>query len=121
MDDAVVSCPARRKVAIWDIISSSVMRDLGSSEAFALTAADLGRAFSMRGDGSGKRRTEDTHDVLLLLSAAGEDGLGLLVDQCLREVVDHLECFAETSVVFRRYVLNKLEDRHGNPGPNRAE
>ena len=64
MDEAVVSCPARRNVAIWDIISSSVRRDFGSSEAFALTAVGLERAFNKDGEGSrGNGRTKDAHDV----------------------------------------------------------
>ena len=75
----------------------------------------------MGGDGSGKGRTEDAHDVLLFLSSAREDGLGLLVDQGLREVVDHLEGFTETSMVFSWDVLHEFEDWHGYPMPKGAE
>ena len=71
----------------------------------------------MGSDVNGKGRTEDAHDVLLFLGSAGEDGLGLLVDQGLREVVDHFEGLAETSVVFGWDVLHKFEDRHGDPVP----
>ena len=63
---------------------------------------------------------ENTHDILLPL-LAGENILGLLVDQLLGVVIDELERPAKTGVVLSGQVLDILQDRVGNVVPHGTE